>query len=71
MNYAFGISKPDAESFKHALTYSRGFVGIHIHPQGAMVVCDSQINAEYLRSVMQNAGCQVGKEVHEFPCTEK
>ena len=70
MNYAFGISDADAKLFKYALTYSRGYIGVYQHPQGAMVVCDSQINAEYLRSVMEHAGCNVGKEVHEF-CTEK
>lgn len=72
MNYAaFGISKQDAQLFKDTFQYSRGFIGIHQHPQGAMVVCDSHVNAEFLRSVMEEAGCQVGKEVHEFPCTEK
>ena len=70
-NYAFGISKSDAILFKETFHFSRGFVGIHHHPQGAMVVCDSYVNAEFLRSVMEKSGCQVGKEVHEFPCTEK
>lgn len=66
--YAFGISASDAKLFKESIPHGYGFIGIHQHPQGYVVICDSEINAQRLRNIMQAASCSVGKEVYPFPC---
>lgn len=63
--YGFGISEVDAMKNAEALKAAKGLIGVHIHPQGLLVIFWTENDAKICRNIMEFAGCRVGKRVVE------
>lgn len=61
--YGFGMNDLDAMKFAEELKKARGFIGVHIHPQGTVCIFKTENDAKICRNIAEHAGCRVGKQV--------
>lgn len=68
--FGFGIGKGDAKRFFGTLKAIKGYVGIIDHPQGLLMVFETENDAKIARNIMEYNGCEVGRNIFEVTIKE-
>ena len=63
--YGFGISEVDAVKHSDAIKTAKGLIGVHLHPQGLLVIFRTENDAKICRNIMEYDGCRVGRKIIE------
>lgn len=64
--YGFGIGQHDLKLYKKSIESAKGYAGSILHPQGEILVFQTENDAKVARNILEFHHCSIGKEIYKI-----